>query len=196
MGRVNLILDEAGNLGPMRVIDEVVTLFRGYGIRAQLYYQNLGQLKKCFPKEQDTTALANISQVFFAVHENATAEYISNRLGDETIEVESGGTGSSYSLQSGSTGGQRSTSETTSRNSNWNQMGRRLLKPEEILAMSERMCFSFVPGMAPFVTSLERYYEKRNRPEGLDSSGALLIAFHLFVVMTYGAIQACHFLKG
>ena len=73
--------------------------YRGYGVRLIFIYQSLGQLKKCFPEGQDVTLLSNVTQVYFGVNEQQSAEYMSNRLGDETIVVKSGGTSRSRSRQ-------------------------------------------------------------------------------------------------
>ena len=159
MANVHFVLDEAASLGAnMGCIEDAIDKYRGYGIRLQLYYQTPAQLKKCFPNEQDQTVLANVTQVFFGVND-PSAEYVSNRLGDETIIVESGGRSSGYSsqLSDGRAGG--STHSTTT-NSNWNQMARRLLKPEEIMSLDERIAITFVPGLPPIWTRLERYYER------------------------------------
>src|SRR5262249_31941075 len=101
MTNVHVILDEAASLGPnMGCIEDAIDKYRAYGLRLQLYYQSPAQLKKCFPNEQDQTILANVTQVYFAVNDNS-AEYISNRLGEETIIVESGSHGTGYSHPSG-----------------------------------------------------------------------------------------------
>ena len=89
---VNFICDEASSLGRMEQICDVLAIGRGYGIRMQLYYQDLGQIRKCWPDGADQTLLANTTQVFFGVNDQATAEYVSNRLGEQTIVVASGGT--------------------------------------------------------------------------------------------------------
>ena len=44
--KVHFVLDEAASLGHMDALDDAVDKFRGYGVRLQLYYQSLGQLKK------------------------------------------------------------------------------------------------------------------------------------------------------
>src|SRR5882762_6028028 len=87
----------------MEALDDAVDKYRGYGVRLQFYYQSLGQLKKCFPEGQEQTLLSNVTQVFFGVNEMQTAEYVSGRLGEETIIVASGGTssGTSRSYQEG-----------------------------------------------------------------------------------------------
>ena len=42
---------------------------------------------------------------------------------------------------------------------NWQQSGRRLLKPEEVLALGARTAITFTPGIPPLRTTLVRYYE-------------------------------------
>ena len=96
--KVNFVLDEAASLGNMDQISTALQIGRGYGIRMQFYYQDLGQLKKCWPEGADQTLLANCTQVFFGVNDNATAEYVSKRIGEETITVSSGGTNTGWSL--------------------------------------------------------------------------------------------------
>ena len=128
MANVNFILDEAASLGRMECIDDAIDKYRGFGVRLNLYYQSPAQLKKCFPDGQDQTVLANSTQVFFAINDES-ADYVSRRLGEETIVVESGGSGTSYTE---SLSGPSSSSRSTSTSRNWNEMGRKLLKPEEI----------------------------------------------------------------
>lgn len=157
--KVHFVLDEAASLGHMDALDDAVDKFRGYGVRLQLYYQSLGQLKKCWPEGQDQTLLSNVTQVFFGVNDQQTADYVSARLGEETIIVESGGTSSGTTRQSSQQGG-GSTSYSTNTSDNWQQHGRKLLKPEEVTALPERVAITFAPGIPPIWTWLVRYYEK------------------------------------
>ena len=119
--KVHFVCDEANSLGKMDQISDVLTIGRGYGIRMQLYYQDCGQLKKCWPDGADQTLLANTTQVFFGVNDQQTAEYVSNRLGESTIIVSSGGTSDGSSTQYSD--GKHTTSYSSNRNSNWNQLG-------------------------------------------------------------------------
>jgi type IV secretion system protein VirD4 len=193
MAKVNLILDEAANLRHMRTIDEVLAIYRGYGLRAHLYYQSLAQLKACFPDGQDQTVLANVTQVFFACNDSS-AEYISSRIGEQTIVVDSGSTGSGYSSPSGlGAHGQSTSSSNATRN--WSQMGRKLLKPEEILAMDERLAITFVAGQKPILTRLERYYEKANVRRQMSWTGTLIISFMLCMIMTNCVLEMLKLLK-
>ena len=160
--KVHFVLDEAAALGHMEALDDALQLLRGYGIRVQFYYQSMGQLHLCWPEGRAQTVLSNTTQVYFAVNDLETAEHVSNRLGEETIWASAHGTnqssnwGSSQSAQGGSSssGGQ------SGRNVNWNQMARRLLKPEEVLTTNPRIAFTFAPGELPMWTWMVRYYEK------------------------------------
>ena len=157
---VNFILDEASSLGNLQSLDDAVDKYRSYGVRLQFFYQSLGQLKKCFPDGQEQTLLSNVTTVFFGVNDLQTAEYVSNRLGESTIVVTSGGTSSGTSRQSSSNNGGSSTSYSSNETSNWSQLGRRLLKPDEVLGLSPRIAICFTPGISPIWTTLVRYYEK------------------------------------
>ena len=163
MHKVHVIVEDAATLGPMRCLDDAIDKFRGFGIRLLLIYQSLAQLKKCFPNDQDQTVLANVTQVFFAVNDYNAAQYVSNRLGETTLVVESGGSGRGFS-QSFSQGGMHN-NETSSSNTsqNWSQIARKLLKPEEVLGLNERLAITFVPGMPPILSQLERYYERSDK---------------------------------
>jgi type IV secretion system protein VirD4 len=157
--KVHYVLDESSSLGHLEALDDAVDKYRGYGVRLQFYYQSLGQLKKCFPDGQDQTLLSNVSQVFFGINDLDTAEYVSNRLGEKTIVVTSGGTSTGTSSQS-SNNNQTSHSYSSNRSDNWQQHARKLLKPEEVMALDERTAITFTPGVAPICSTLVKYFEE------------------------------------
>ena len=111
------------------------------------------------PEGQDQTLLSNVSATFFAINDNETAKYVSDRLGDASIIVSSGGTSTGTSHQRGEQG-QRSTSYSENHSDNWQQIGRRLYRAEELMALDERIAISFMPGVPPIRTRLIRYYER------------------------------------
>ncbi len=102
--KVHFICDEASLLGKMNQISDALTIGRSFGIRMQLYYQDCGQLKKAWPDGADQTLMANCSQVFFGVNDNETAKYVSERLGEATIEVRSHGVSTSHTRQTSDDG--------------------------------------------------------------------------------------------
>lgn len=160
--KVHFLLDEAASLGRLDAVDDAVDKYRGYGVRLQFYFQSLGQLKKCFPDGQDQTLLSNTTQVFFSVNDNATADYISARLGEKTIVVDSGGTSRGWSWQvSQGLHSQSSRGSSDNSSANWQQQARRLLKPEEVIMLPPRAAITFTPGVPPVHTTLIRYYEEK-----------------------------------
>jgi len=168
--KVHFVLDEFASLGHLDAIDDAIDKYRGYGIRLQLYLQSMGQLKKCCPDGQDQTLLSNCTQIVFGVNDNATAEYVSARLGEFTAIVDSGGT-SSGSSSSWSMGGQPQHGGGNSDNSSrsWTQQARKLLKPEEIMALPPDIAITFTSNVPPVLTTLLKYYRepKLGRRPGL-----------------------------
>ena len=159
--KVHFVLDEAATLGHMEALDDAVDKYRGYGVRLLFLFQSLGQLKKCFPDGQDQTLLSNVTQVYFGINDLPTAEYVSNRLGEETIVITSGGTSTGTSRQRSSRD-EGSFSTSTNQSDNWAQHGRKLLKPEEVMALPHRTAITFTPGVPPICTTLVRYFEESN----------------------------------
>jgi type IV secretion system protein VirD4 len=191
--KIHFICDEANKLGKMDQISDALTVGRGFGLRMQLYYQDIGEVKKCWPDGADTTLMANVTQVYFGTNDNETGKYESERLGEETIIVGSGGTSTGTSHQSGDQG-QRSTSYSTNGSDNWSQQGRRLLKPEEVMALPDRIAITFTPGVPPICSRLVRYYEQDFRESWLRKLFArarmvvVSAALLLFALMTAALI--------
>ena len=86
---------------------------------------------------------------------------MSNRLGEETTIIASGGTSTGTSRQYSSKG-ETSVSTSSNENDNWGQHGRKLLKPEEVLALPHRIAITFTPGVPPIWTTLVRHFEELN----------------------------------
>ena len=196
MSKVTFICDEAASLGAnMSCIDDAIDKGRGYGIGLIMIYQALGQLATCFPKDGGQTLLANVTQIYFGTNDNQTAEEVSKRLGEHTIIVESGGTSSGTSKQSGGMGKPSQYGRSTSANANWNQQSRRLLKPEELVNLNERLAISFVQGLPPVMTRLERYYERRVGHPRFQGIKAVLGTILMLTMGTLWAMAATHFVR-
>lgn len=212
--RVHFILDEAASLGHFEAVSDALDKYRGYGIRLQFYYQSMGQLKKCWPNGQDQTLLSQTTQLFFSVNDQAvgpgggTADYVSARLGEKTIIVESGGSSSSrsHSTSTGPKQGGGSTSYSHTSNSNWQQQARRLHKPEEIVALDPRIAITFTPGVRPIRTTLLRYYEEPDLGVGpgplrrklaplVTLIGSALVSA-LFIFFAFGLFGLAHDMRG
>lgn len=189
--KVHYVLDESSSLGHLEALDDAVDKYRGYGVRLQFYYQSLGQLKKSFPDGQEQTLLSNVSQVFFAVNDLSTAEYVSNRLGEETIIVNSGGSSSGTSRSSSTNGEGGSRGSSANENSNWQQHGRKLLKPEEVMALPDETAITFTPGVPPICTTLARHYEEPKlgqEPGPVERSAAAVKCAFGSAVLLFGSV--------
>lgn len=178
---VNVILDECASVmaGHGEALEEMLAVGRGFKLKVTAIFQSLAQLKKLFPEGQEGVLLANTSQIFFGVNDHQTAEYVSARLGEETIIAHSGSSSYGTSQQGGQQGGY---SCSTNISHSWQQLGRRLLKPEEVAGLDPRIAITFTPGVPPLWTWLVRYYENGwNRPTGLSKAKMVFDAACLFL---------------
>jgi len=156
---VNVILDECAALGHLEAIEDMLTIGRGFGLKIIAVFQSMSQIKKVFPEGQEGVLLSNSTQIFWRVSDHETAEHVRTRLGEQTIIINSGGSGDGRSYQS-SQQGQNSSSYSTNSSYNWSQHGRSLLTAAEVTALNERVAITFTPGLPPIRTRLVRYYEK------------------------------------
>ncbi|MCE9566238.1 MAG: type IV secretory system conjugative DNA transfer family protein [Planctomycetes bacterium] len=185
---VNVILDECAALGHLEAIDDMLTIGRGFGLKITAIFQSMAQLKKVFPEGQDGVLLSNTTQVFFAVNDHQTAEYVSNRLGDETILVRNWGANSGTSRQSSKDGSNTSYSQGS--NEGFQPCGRRLLQPSEVAQLDPRIAITFTPGCRPIATWLSRYYEGDFRPaHGIGLLRIVVESVCLFVAVALLAVM-------
>ena len=84
--KVAFFLDEFAQLGHMSAIEDGISLVRGYGAAFWIFVQDLSQLKAVYPKWQ--TFLANAAKQFFGTADYDTAKYLSDSLGQTTVEFE------------------------------------------------------------------------------------------------------------
>lgn len=140
---VLFLLDEFAQLGRMQAIEDAISLVRGYGARFWLLVQDLSQLKGVYPKWQ--TFLANSAKQFFGTADFETAKYVSDMLGQTTIEFRTVGDSSSASLQGGGSSGTSSSQQLAARS---------LLTPDEVMRQGAMRPIVLVQGERPY--SLER----------------------------------------
>ena len=74
-------------------------------------------------------------------------------------------------------------------NDNWQFAGRKLLKQEEVTALSERVAICFTPGVPPVWTTLVRYYEKDFKiPRGMGLWKVMFDTACLFLAVLFVAV--------
>lgn len=164
--RVLFLLDEFGHLGRMRPIEEAVALVPGYGLSFWFFLQDLSQLKSVY-HEHWPTFLANCEVLqAFGTNDVDTAEYLSRRLGEATIQVES--ETRSAGRSQGKTG-----SRSQSAGQGVSERARRLLTPDEVLRLPQDRQLLVVKGRDPVLAGRLAYYRD---PEFRDRAGRPLYA--------------------
>jgi type IV secretion system protein VirD4 len=160
-GEVLFLLDEASALGSLPALEEALVRGRSAGVRLLLAYQSDNQVRTAF-KGKPTLLYDNCStQIFLGAAGNyESAEWLSKSLGDWTQVVESYGENESDSCQQGGESPQsRQTSRGTSRN--YSVGGRALLRPEEILTLSNDCVIVLLRGLAPILGERVKWYQDR-----------------------------------
>ena len=151
--RVAFLLDEFGQLGYMKQIEDAVSLLRGYGLAFWVFIQDLSQLKGTYPKWQ--TFLANSAKSFFGTDDYDTAKYISDSLGKATIEFETENTGRNSGT--GVSGGGGSLNRGKSSGSSQQFAGRELLTPDEVMRLGPEKPIVLVKGEYPYLLDRLNY---------------------------------------
>jgi type IV secretion system protein VirD4 len=143
---VVLMLDEFAQLGYLRQLEDAVGLMRGYGLALWVFLQDLSQLKGVYPRWQ--TFLANSAKVFFGTDDFDTAKYVSDSLGQSTIEFETTNMGSNTGSNAhlGGAGINRGRSTGT----NQQLAGRALLTPDEVMRLGPERPLVLVKGEYPY----------------------------------------------
>ena len=136
--KVKFILDEFPNCCLIPDFTKKCSTIRSRGCSVAVFFQNVGQMKNRYPDDQWQEILgACDSTVFLGCTDILTAEYISDRVGVASVEVE----GTTRELNS------IRISNYTPRFRRTNSLGRRqLLTPDEVLRMPPDQELIFIRG--------------------------------------------------
>ena len=187
--KVLFILDEAAHLGKMQVIEEAVTLMRGMGIRLWMIFQSIGQLRECYGEKADVVLDNFDTQQYFGINAYESAEAISKRIGDHSVTVVSRNDTTGRSWQSGGdAAGPKGVNHSTGSSITFSEIGRRLLKPEEIITLPDDVALLFHRNLPVIPTRLVRYYNSPHFKRGGSRapSGKRVSALLLILVLTLG----------
>lgn len=135
--RTLFLLDEVARLGYLRILETARDAGRKYGITLTMIFQSLGQMREAYGGRDATSKwFESASWISFAaINDPDTADYISKRCGDTTVEVDQ------TNRSSGMKGSSRSRSK---------QLNRRpLILPHEVLRMRADEQIVFTSGNAP-----------------------------------------------
>lgn len=163
---LRFVLDEAASLGRLPTLYNAVQFGRSFSIRLMLLFQSSSQIQRTFPESEAADVLASVASVYCATNDYRTAKDVSDYLGQQTIHSRSVQRGRSWG-ESQSHGG-----NDTSQSSNWggnysythNEVGRPLLRPEEILTLPRSLNIVLLPGIKPVMTRKTPYYLQRRSP--------------------------------
>jgi type IV secretion system protein VirD4 len=147
---VLFLLDELPALGHMRPIEDGIGYLAGYGASLWLFVQDLDQLQKTYRKWNSMIANCAVRQAF-NVQDVATAQVLSDMLGQRTVRIKSGvRSGRMPWLWMSSTYG-----ETVG------ETGQPLLSPAQIMALKEDQMLVFVQGCKPILAEKIRYFAEK-----------------------------------
>lgn len=136
-GRTLFLLDEVARLGYLRILETARDAGRKYGVTLTMIFQSLGQMREAYGGRDATSKwFESASWISFsAINDPDTADYISKRCGNTTVEVEQ------TNRSSGMKGSSRSRSKQLS--------PRPLILPHEVLRMRADEQIVFTSGNAP-----------------------------------------------
>ncbi|MET3308166.1 type IV secretory pathway TraG/TraD family ATPase VirD4 [Bradyrhizobium japonicum] len=136
-GRTLFLPDEVARLGYLRILETARDAGRKYGITLLMLYQSIGQMREAYGGRDATSKwFESASWISFsAINDPETADYISKRCGDTTVEVDQ------LSLSSQTSGSSRTRSK---------QLARRpLMLPHDVLRMRTDEQVIFIAGNPP-----------------------------------------------
>lgn len=136
-GRTLFLLDEVARLGYLRILETARDAGRKYGISLVLLFQSIGQMREAYGGRDATSKwFESASWVSLAaINDPETAEYISRRCGNTTVEVDH------LSRSSQMSGSSRTRSKQLA--------ARPLILPEEVLRMRGDEQIVFTAGNPP-----------------------------------------------
>jgi type IV secretion system protein VirD4 len=136
-GRTLFLLDEVARLGYLRILETARDAGRKYGISLVLLFQSIGQMRETYGGRDATSKwFESASWVSFAaINDPETADYISRRCGNTTVEVDQ------LSRSSQMSGSSRTRSKQLA--------ARPLILPDEVLRMRGDEQIVFTAGNAP-----------------------------------------------
>lgn len=157
-GRTLFLLDEVARLGYLRILETARDSGRKYGLMLIMIFQSIGQMREAYGGQNATSKwFESASWISFAaINDPDTAEYISRRCGDTTVEVDQ------MSRTSRMSGSSRSRSK---------QLNRRpLILPGEVLRMRSDEQIVFTAGNPPLRCGRAVWFRRDDMKAGLGKN--------------------------
>ncbi len=145
---VLVMLDEFRQLQRMDAIVEQIPLSAGYGFRMAAILQNISQLDEIYGRAARESIVANCAlKIFVGVDDLATANYVSDQLGQMTV------TATTTSLRGGGWFRDSSTSKSLT--------GVPLMRPDEVIRLPRKSSILMIANEFPILTTKIRYDKDR-----------------------------------
>lgn len=154
---VRFLLDEFANIGKIPEFPQKISTCRKYNISTTIVLQSIAQIKMLYKDDYETIIGNCDTAICLGTNEQTTADYFSKKLGKSTI------TARSRSMQVGKSGGSMS----------FQQTGRELMTPDEIMTMPYDECIVMMNHISPFYDkkyALENHPQFKNTGDGDESN--------------------------
>lgn len=159
---VRFLLDEFPNIGTIPDFPQKLATMRSYEISCTIIIQALSQLKAMYKDDWEVLVGNCDSMLFLGGSDATTLEYVSKKLGKETIRTRN----SSRNYGGSRGGGGNSLS--------YNTTARELMMPDEISRMPTSDCILFIRGLLPFYQKKYDYPKHPNYKLTGDANKNLL----------------------
>lgn len=156
---VRFLLDEFANIGTIPEFEQKLATMRSYEISCTVIIQNIAQLKTIYKDNWESIVGNCDSFLFLGGQEQGTLDYVSKKIGQETVKVLN---------NSQSKGKNYSSSES------YNFIKRELMTPDEIFRMNNNLCILFIRGLYPFKVPKYKYQNHPNYKETGDAKDSLI----------------------
>ena len=133
---VHFLMDEFANVAIPDSFDQVLATMRSREISVSIILQNLAQLKKLFEKEWESIVGNCDEFLYLGGNEQSTHEYISKKLGKETVDM------NTYGQSKGSH---------ENYSTNWQLTARDLMTPDEVAMLDNRYALLFIRSERPVI---------------------------------------------
>ena len=145
---VLVMLDEFRQLQRMDAVVEKIPISAGYGFRMALILQNLSQLDEIYGKATREGIVANCAlKLFVSVDDLATANYVSDQLGNRTIAT------TTTSIRGTGFGHDRSVSKSLT--------GVPLMRADQVIRLPKARSILLIANERPILTTKIRYDKDR-----------------------------------
>jgi len=131
---VHFVMDEFANVSLPDDFDKILSVMRSREVSVSIILQNLAQLKALFEKQWESIVGNCDSFLYLGGNEQSTHKYISELMGKENLDVNTYG---------------RSYGRNGNCSTNYQQIGRELLTPDEVRMLDNKYAILFVRGERP-----------------------------------------------